>query len=54
MGENRKYKAQNNCQTGYVMYLKTDFVDIAAKNIFSAWSCYDYPFNVMLKMLSVS
>ena len=21
-------------------------------NIFSAWSCYDYPFNVMLKMLS--
>ena len=31
------------------VYLKTDFVNIA-KNIFSAWSYYDYPLNVMLKM----
>ena len=36
------------------MHLKTNFVNIVKNRFFSAWTYYDYTFNVMLKVLTVS
>ena len=52
MGWERKYKAQNYCQTGYVF--EDRLRKYRQKTFFLAWSYYDYPFNLMLKMLSAS